>query len=75
MLTSNINYKDLFRRLDIDQSGKISLKNLQHILGTAYTQQELKDIIAEVDKLGDHEISRKEFDAALMADCRITAVE
>ena len=38
----------LFSRLDVDHSGKISVTNLKTILGSAYTDAELADIVKEV---------------------------
>jgi Ca2+-binding EF-hand superfamily protein len=40
--------QDLFRRLDVDSTGRISLENLKSILGNAYDDKELQDIITEV---------------------------
>ena len=34
----------------------------------AYSQKELKEIIAEVDKFGDNHISKEEFEAAMRLD-------
>ena len=38
---------------------------MKTILGTAYSDQEIAEMIKDVDKLGDNEISMAEFEAAM----------
>ena len=42
-MTLNVFTQELFRRLDVDDSGKISFDNLNSILGMAYSQEEIRN--------------------------------
>jgi len=52
---------EAFDRLDSDDSGFISRKNLMEFLGAEATSQEIQDLINEIDKDGDGELSYAEF--------------
>jgi len=52
---------EAFDRLDSDDSGFISRKNLMEFLGSEATSQEIQDLINEIDKDGDGELSYAEF--------------
>lgn len=52
---------EAFDRLDSDDSGFISRQNLTEFLGHEATSQEIQDLINEIDKDGDGEISYAEF--------------
>jgi hypothetical protein len=57
-------YKDMFRKYDLDASGKINfeeLKKMMEKLGNPQTHVSLKAMIKEVDEDGDEEISYREF--------------
>jgi len=52
---------EAFDRLDSDDSGFISKKNLMEFLGSQASSHEIQDLINEIDKDGDGEISYVEF--------------
>ncbi|CAJ1936173.1 unnamed protein product [Cylindrotheca closterium] len=52
---------EAFDRLDSDDSGFISRQNLTEFLGHEATSQDIQDLINEIDKDGDGEISYAEF--------------
>ena len=57
-------YKKLFSNFDIDGSGSISLKNLRHLLkqmGEDITDDQLRELIAEVDINKNSTVEEDEF--------------
>lgn len=52
---------DAFDRLDCDDSGYITVKNIQDFLGKESSKEYIGSIIDEVDVSGHHEIGYKEF--------------
>lgn len=57
--------KEAFERLDVDNSGTITLANLRKCTGTAYTEDQLRVILKEVDIEGNDVISVDEFRVAI----------
>merc|ERR1712124_79541 len=57
--------REAFQRLDVDNSGTISLANLQKCTGDAYSEAQLRSILKEVDIEGNDVISVKEFRVAI----------
>ncbi|KAH0787568.1 centrin-1 [Histomonas meleagridis] len=56
--------EEAFKIFDVDNTGKITFKNLKEVLtsmGEQITDQEILEIIAEADKTGDGTISLEEF--------------
>ena len=56
--------EEAFRLFDVDNTGKITFKNLKEVvesMGEQLTEQEIMEIIAEADKTGDGEITLEEF--------------
>lgn len=53
--------RDAFDRLDSDNSGLITKKNLRELLGTEYDSKEVDNLIAESDLTGNGAVSYREF--------------
>jgi len=59
----------LFRRIDVDNTGKLSkanLKNLIHEAGADVPDSKIDELIAKVDSTGTGEINFRDFIAALI---------
>lgn len=68
MLLCNSNLEDAFKVLDMDNSGKISAKELKEVLGGRLKAKDKlwKKLINEVDENGDGELDISEFKAMML---------
>ena len=59
-----------FEQMDLDNSGFITIPNLQALLGDEFTKEQLALMIDEVDQARDGRISFDEFCAAMRAEAK-----
>ena len=59
----------VFRKLDFDDSGSITVENLKELVGRDMTEAELKGMVNEFGEEAKNEIGRKEF-VSMVKDVR-----
>jgi len=57
--------RDAFKRFDTDNSGYITLQNMEQVLGPSFKGEEVGQLMKEADQLNDGRISYAEFQAYL----------
>lgn len=64
---------EAFDQLDSDGSGKISQQNVEALLGSSYTKEEIKKMIEDADTTGDGTLDFNEFAKLIKHDMELSA--